>query len=165
MINPPPRSPSLIPSPTISRAALAAQRGVRPVALMELLELDRSVIGAQRIDWSWNIAGPTATRREIRILLKCLEPGVVLSTLAEVLPVLFLPRVHQGLHPALRHECQFITGIEFQRALVCGPDHVANLIAAGALPVLRQRSHQSGPGSSPRIAFTSVRAFLEARRI
>lgn len=120
----------------------------------------------EHLRWAWNIASDNTARREIRVLTLLAQPSLrdSLNSFDAVLKVLFPPRLHAGLHPALRRSQQFVWGTELAWALSCDSQHVINLIEISKhLRVLPGTRWRTGPNGSPSIAFESVTAFLQGR--
>lgn len=151
-------------APTLPLATFAGQCGESAAAVLEWCELDRLYVGENKIDWAWDI-GLGERRQEVRI------PSIYLLaqnrqrvwTLAEVLALVFRGCAH--LSAATRPADQHLSGRQFQVALECSPNLVADLIAAGELSLYQPRAHTCGAGSSPLLTWASVRAFLHSRKL
>jgi hypothetical protein len=150
----------------ISLSAYADIRGLTHDQVRDAIELDRSIVGAEHIQWAFDISTESAERRrEIRIL-SCLltEPNRDRTwSFEEVLQIIFPPSRHPGLHPAVRPN--FVTGTELQRALSCDNDHILKLVADKTLSTLPGTITRPGPNGSPVIKFDSIKTFLHDRKL
>lgn len=117
----------------------------------------------------WNIAGPQAERREVRILARSVSTALKhLDGELEEPPRWRWEDVLVLLGLAGRDGSQvkpWLTGREVQRLLNCSSTHVINLIECrpAALRVMPGTSYRSGPGGSPAVARESVIEFLRDR--
>ena len=110
---------------------------------------------------AWNVASRNATRRELRVLMKCVrffkevggnrpQPKIARAELLD----LILPG----------HNKPFFTGIELQAILNCKGSHVINLIEERSLAVMPGTTWQRGRGGSPVVSRASTVAFLKTRQ-
>ena len=157
---------------------LQTEDGERPASALPLINVGGAMtitglnedgldeeLGQRRIKWAWNIAlNPDSeeTRRELRFLEQSLwcwrfpkrftQPDQFEDVLKLILP----------------ESCFFtkiVTSTEFERALVCGSTHVANLCEAGELEEDARSAKRAarGPNGKRLIKLTSAISFLKSR--
>lgn len=151
-------------APTLPLAAFAAHCGEAAAAVREWCELDRLYVGANKIDFAWDI-GTGRHRDEVRIPSVYLLPAHRAQTWTEeqILAGLFRGCAH--ISAATKEADRQVRGVQFQRALSCRTQLVTALIAAGELIPYTERRHTRGAGSSPAITWASVRTFLQRRKL
>lgn len=155
------------------RDARLAQRMMAISAVRDALEEDENTIDDLIRDgwigWAWDIKTRAATRREVRVLARCVadvKPHLVHYTgwnpAPEELPGYSLGQVVGML---FGKERPFVTGKEFYRAFNCDSGHMINLVLEKSLARLPQTDWRRGPGGSPVIGWASLVRFIEERRI
>lgn len=151
-------------APTLPLATFAAHCGETAAAVREWCELDRLYVGANKIDWAWEI-GTGRHRDEVRVPSYYLVPEHRATDPGEaaVLAVVFRGCAH--ISAATGEADRQVSGVQFQRALTCSANLVADLIAAGELALYTRRQHTRGAGSSPALTWASVRSFLQRRKL
>jgi hypothetical protein len=151
-------------APTLPLAAFAAHCGEAAAAVREWCELDRLYVGANKIDFAWDI-GTGRHRDEVRIPSYYLVPEHRLQVLPEarILGLLFRGCAH--ISAATNEADRQVSGVQFQRALSCSTNLVMDLVAAGELALYTERRHRRGAGSSPALTWASVRTFLQRRKL
>lgn len=121
---------------------------------------------------AWDIRGPAAERRELRILTASVSEYSA-ACRAEATPHAALRTPHSTtIRPQAaiaqvlpKHEKPFLTGPEIKRALNCGRQHLINLVDASVLPQMPGTKYRQGPGGWPVIPRAQFIAFLSSRVI
>ncbi len=157
-------------------------------------DITRGPRDPHRIDWAWDIAGipqeqterterdkkqisvtsvtscSVRCKREIRVLALCVQNRAARFSFEDVLYTIF-PEQRTKLFRKPTLSATFLA-----RRLACTAPHILNLIADGCLTAVSvqgstfnvQRSTpgaRTGRNGSPAILWTSIRTFLESRRI
>ena len=104
---------------------------------------------------AWNIAGPGAERREIRVWSGSVE-GYARGDRLEARPTFELPLIFPHSRPQL-------SSTELQRLFSCSSTHIHNLIAAGLLQQIGKPAAERGPNSAVKVTRASVEQFLNSR--
>lgn len=121
-------------------------------------DLTRGPLDPYRIDWAWDIAGKNAEKREVRVLALCVQNRSARFSFDDVLYTIF-PEQSTKLFrkPTLNTR-------RLANRLGCTKTHVNNLIDDFLLDIV-PGSRGVGRNGSAAILWTSIRAFLEERRI
>ena len=153
-----------VPRPPLSLERTRALVGVDTV-ISELVSYNEDEVLALIFDeWvlgpAWNIARRGATKRVLRVLMRCVRHFKTTGSRAQrefstaQIVSLVLPE----------HAKPFFTGPELQQALNCKSSHIINLLAEGSLQKMPGTDWRPGRGGSPTITRDSVIAFLTERQ-
>lgn len=145
---------SIVPLSTIetARVALAALEYTEKDVLADLDE------GA--FEWAWNIGGPDALRREVRIFTPCVEQ----RRLKLLNPKWNVKRydfgdVARALFP-MRGNKPFVHSPDLRLAFNCTPKHITTLIDDGVLTQSNGTEYSVGRNGAANICWDSVKRFL-----
>lgn len=140
---------------------VSPRRPLAPIgAAMMLLDLDEdqvlSLIEEGGLAWAWDIRGPGASRREVRIWLGALTAHLTGAPQPVIEEGELLPRLLPHARPSLRSP-------ELQRLFTCSATHIQGLISAGEIS--GERAARKGPSGWVPVTRESVLGFLGRRRV
>lgn len=166
---------------TLQRNLPLADARFRPTLGMDgakhLLDLSEdeilALIDEGLITHAWNIATPSAEKREVRILRQALDAYVTWNENPKLVPARPGVPITANYTDALifsfllppSHVKPFLTNGELQRSLNCVSDHVLNLIDSRALELQPGTKYTRGPNGCALVTVTSFERFLKQRRL
>lgn len=141
---------------------LPAHRPLVPVEVVMVLADEHEYEVEAAVDCgalapAWDIAGPDAERRELRIWSGCLEDYA--SGANERVTTRF------DLSLIFPHSRPHLLSTEIQRLFSCSSTHVHNLIDARLLTQIGAPRSERGPNSAAQVTRASVEKFLREREV
>jgi len=160
----------------------------RPNPAVPRLEIRRQLVSAftvadvlgisvERVDelidtgalrWAFNIACKSSRRRLVRVFTESLVDHQAKAATRRAETEDEFPHVMSAVFPTVVCKPGIVAKAQahyIAQQLSVTSDHVFHLIGEGALRLIFGTKCRRGPGGSPEVAFASVTAFLQERRI